>query len=171
MVVEHRRQQVVGGGDDVEIAVEMEIDLLHRRDLGVAAAGAAALDAKAGADGRFPQAENGFLAQTVEGVGQADAGGGLAFAGGSGVDGGNQDQLAGGGVLQPAVKVQGDLGLGLAVKLQMLLLDADLGGNRFNGLQPGFLGDFDGAKSCWIHILPDRGVGATGFENGAPSRS
>ena len=30
MVVKHGRQQVVGGGDDVEIAIEMEVDLLHR---------------------------------------------------------------------------------------------------------------------------------------------
>ena len=146
MVIEHRRQQVVGGGHDMEISIEVQIDLLHRRDLGVAAAGAAALDTKARSDGWFPQAEDGFLAQAIEGVGQSDTRGGLAFASGSRMDRSHQDQLACRGVLQPPVKVKADLGLGLAIQVQVLLLDADLGRDGFNWLQLGFLGDFDGTQ-------------------------
>ena len=46
--VEGRREQVVRGGHRVEVAVEVEVDLLHRDDLRVAAAGAAALDPEHG---------------------------------------------------------------------------------------------------------------------------
>src|SRR5699024_11635097 len=41
-VVDHGRQQVVGGADGVDVAGEVEVDVLHRHDLGVAAAGRAA---------------------------------------------------------------------------------------------------------------------------------
>ncbi len=141
VVVEHRGQEVVGGGDDVEVAVEMQVDLLHRRDLGIAAAGAAALDAEAGAHGRFAQADDGSLAEAIEGVGQADAGGGLAFAGRGGVDGRDEDQLAGGGIGEPPVEVETDLGLGLAEELEVFLLNAQLGGDGLDGLQFRLAGD------------------------------
>ena len=46
VVVDQRGQQVMGRGDGVEIAGEMEVDVLHRDDLGIAAAGGAALHAE-----------------------------------------------------------------------------------------------------------------------------
>ena len=42
--VDHRREQVVGGADRVDVAGEVEVEVLHRDDLGQAAAGRAALD-------------------------------------------------------------------------------------------------------------------------------
>ena len=50
VVIEQRREQIVGTGDGVEIAGEMEVDVFHRDDLGVAAAGRAAFDAEAGTE-------------------------------------------------------------------------------------------------------------------------
>ena len=50
MVVHHRGEQVVCRGDGVEVAGEMQVDLVHRHDLGEAAAGCAALHAEAGAE-------------------------------------------------------------------------------------------------------------------------
>jgi hypothetical protein len=44
--VERSGEQVVRRRDRVEVAVEVEVDLLHRNDLRVAAAGSAALDAE-----------------------------------------------------------------------------------------------------------------------------
>ena len=41
-VVDHGRQQVVGGADGVDIAGKVEVDVLHGHDLGIAAAGRAA---------------------------------------------------------------------------------------------------------------------------------
>ena len=37
MIVDHRREQIVRAGDRVEIAGEMEVDVLHRHDLRIAA--------------------------------------------------------------------------------------------------------------------------------------
>ena len=50
VVVQHGGQQVVGSADGVEIAGEVQVDVLHGDDLGVAAAGRAALDAEHGAE-------------------------------------------------------------------------------------------------------------------------
>ena len=58
VVVEHRRQQVVGGGDGVEVAGEVEVEQLHRDHLAVAAAGGAALDAERRAHRRLAQGDH-----------------------------------------------------------------------------------------------------------------
>ena len=46
VVVDHRGEQVVRRRDGVEVAGEVQVELLHRQDLAVAAAGGAALDAE-----------------------------------------------------------------------------------------------------------------------------
>ena len=46
MRLDHGRQQVVGRADGVDVAGEVEVEVLHRDDLGVATAGGAALDAE-----------------------------------------------------------------------------------------------------------------------------
>ncbi len=81
VVVDQRREQVVRAGDGVEVAGEVEVDVLHGDDLGVAAAGRAALDAEAGAERGLAQAAHGFLADAVEAVREADGGRRLALAG------------------------------------------------------------------------------------------
>ena len=79
VVVQHRCQQVVGRGDGVEVAGEMQVDLVHRRHLRAAAARRAALDAETGAEARLPQADHGFRAETVQGIAEADGRGRLAL--------------------------------------------------------------------------------------------
>ena len=147
-VVDHGGQQVVGGADGVQVPGEVQVDVLHGHHLGVAAAGCAALDAEHGAQGRLTQAEHRFFAQGVHGIGQAHAGGGLAFAGRGGADGGDQDQLALGlvGLGQQVVQ----LGLVVAVGDDVLALQAQLGGNFGDGLHFGGLGNFDVAQHCTI---------------------
>ena len=95
VVVEHGGQEVVGQLDGVEIAGEVEVDVLHGDDLGIAAAGRPALHAEARPQRRLAQADRGLLADAVQPVAQADAGGGLAFAGRRGRDRRHQHQLAG----------------------------------------------------------------------------
>ena len=84
----------------MEIAGEMQVDVLHRHDLGIAAAGRTALDAEAGAEAGLAQADDRLLADAVEAVAEADGGGGLALARRGRGDGGDQDQLAVGAGLQ-----------------------------------------------------------------------
>ena len=57
--VDERREQVVGGRDRVDVAGEVEVDVLHGHDLGVPAAGRAALHAEDRAERRLAQGEHG----------------------------------------------------------------------------------------------------------------
>ncbi len=94
VVVEQGGEQVVGRADGVEVAGEVQVDLLHRNDLGVAAAGRTALHPEAGPERRLAQADHRLLADAVEAVAEADGRRGLAFAGRGRIDRGDQDQLA-----------------------------------------------------------------------------
>src|SRR3546814_14745532 len=94
VVVDQGRQQVVRRGDGVEVAGEVEVDVLHRHHLGVAAAGGAALHAEAGPERGLAQAHHRLLADPVEAVAEADGGRRLALAGRRRRDRRHQDELA-----------------------------------------------------------------------------
>ena len=94
VVVDQRREQIVRGGDGVEVAGEMQVHVLHRHDLRIAAAGRTALDAEIRPERGLADADDRLLADAVQAVAEADGGGGLAFAGRRRVDRGDQDQLA-----------------------------------------------------------------------------
>ena len=125
----------------MEVAGEVQVDVLHGDHLGVTAAGGAALDAEHGAERGLPQADEGTLADLVEAVGETHRGGGLALTGGGGADGGDQDQLGLAGQLADLGQVQ--LGLILAVELQVLLVDAGLCGDLRDLLGLILLGDLN----------------------------
>ena len=93
VVVQHRRQQVVGRADGVKVPGEVEIDVLHRHHLGIAAAGGAALDAEHRPQGGLPQGHHGISADPPQPVRQPYRSGGLAFPGRGGGDSGHQNQL------------------------------------------------------------------------------
>ena len=140
-VVHHGGQQVVGCADGMQVAGEVQVDVLHGHHLGVAAAGRAALYAEHGAQAGLTQAEHGLFAQGIHCIGQAHAGGGFALARGGGADGRYQNQLALlVGLLKQAMV---DLGLVLAVQADLILGETQLFGNLGDGLHLGSLGDFD----------------------------
>ena len=62
VIVDQRREQVVSQRDRGEVAGEMQVDVLHRHDLRVAAAGGAALHAEHRAQRRLAQADQRLLA-------------------------------------------------------------------------------------------------------------
>ena len=66
VVVHERGQQVVRQGDGVEVAGEVQVDVFHGHDLGVAAACCAAFHAEDGAQRRLTQGDDGALADAVE---------------------------------------------------------------------------------------------------------
>ena len=129
VVVEHGGQEVVGQLDGVDVAGEVEVDVLHRDHLGVAAAGRPALHAEARSHRRLAEADGCPVADPVQPVGQADAGGRLALAGRRGGDRGHEDEFSGRGVVQAMVQIERDLGLHAAVVLQIFGADAQLGGD------------------------------------------
>ena len=92
VVVDQRRQQIMGRGDGVEVTVEMQIDVFHRNHLRAATAGCAPFHAETGAQGGLPQAHGRTHAQAIETVVQSHTGGGLALP--RGRYGGHQYQLA-----------------------------------------------------------------------------
>ena len=142
VVVEHGGQQVVGRADGVEVAGEVEIDVLHGHYLGVAAARRAALDAEHGAKRGLAQGDNDVLADAAQTVGQADGGRGLALARGRGRDGRDEDQPA---IRLVALAQQSrvDLGLPAAVLLQILFVDMRPRRDLGDGLHPAGLGDLN----------------------------
>ena len=126
VVVDQGREQVVGRADGVEVAGEMQVDVFHRHDLGIAAAGRTALDAEAGAEAGLAQADHRLLADAVEAVAEADRGRGLALARRRRGDRGDQDQLAVGLGFHAVDEIERDLRLARAVAVEMLLVDAEL---------------------------------------------
>ena len=94
MIVDHCRQQVVGDADGVEVAGEMEIDVLHGHDLRMATSGCSALDAERGAERRLPQADQRLAADTIERVTEAHCRRRLSLARRGRGDGGDENQPA-----------------------------------------------------------------------------
>jgi hypothetical protein len=72
VVVEHRGQQVVGRGDGVEVAGEVEVDLLAGTTIELAAAGGAALQAEGRPERRLAQRQADALADRRQPLGEAD---------------------------------------------------------------------------------------------------
>ena len=80
MVVDHCGKKIVGNADGMEIAGKVQIDVFHRHDLGIAAAGGAAFHAKARPERGLADADCGLLADFVEAIAQSDSRRRLAFA-------------------------------------------------------------------------------------------
>ena len=126
VVVDQRREQIVRRRDGVEVAGEMQVDVLHRDHLRVAAACRATLHAEAGAERGLAQRAHRLLADVVERIGEADRRGRLAFAGRRRRDRRHQDQLAVRLVLERLDEVHRHLGLVVAVGFEVLQRDAEL---------------------------------------------
>ena len=94
VVVEHRGKQVVGARHRVQVAGEVEVDALHRRDLRPSAARGTPLQAEAGSEGGFAQADHRPRAPRVKGIAEADRRGGLALARRGRGDAGDEHELA-----------------------------------------------------------------------------
>ena len=110
----------------MKIAGEVQIDVFHRHDLRVAAAGGAALHAERRAQRRLADAQHRLLADVIERVGQAHRGRGLALACRRRVDRANQNELAVGPALQRFDEIHRHLGLVVAVGFEIFRRDAEL---------------------------------------------
>ena len=72
VIIDEGREGVVGGGDGVEVAGKVEVNLFHRKNLGVTATGGASFHAEAGAEGRFPQGNDGLFSNSRHSQAQAN---------------------------------------------------------------------------------------------------
>ncbi len=69
VVVEHCREQIVGGSDGVKIAGKVQVDVLHRHDLRIAAAGGPAFHAERRTERRLANAQHRLFADVIERIG------------------------------------------------------------------------------------------------------
>src|SRR5208283_5827885 len=121
----------------------MEVDLVHRHDLGVASAGRAALQAEAGTERGLAQTDDRLPADAVERIAEADRRRRLALAGRGRVDRRHKNELAVGSVPETAKKIILELGDEAAEGMQGGFGRADLRGDLRNRLQTRSPRDFD----------------------------
>ena len=79
VIVEECRGEVVCCADGVHITGEVQVELLHRNHLAVAATCSAALDAENRSETWLSNRDGGAVANLVEALRESDGGGGLPF--------------------------------------------------------------------------------------------
>eukprot|EP00050_Salpingoeca_kvevrii_P017974 m.69679 g.69679 ORF g.69679 m.69679 type:complete len:436 (+) comp7835_c0_seq1:906-2213(+) len=127
--------EVVGGRDGVNVACQMEVELVHRDDLRVAATSSATLDAKCGALRRLAQACNARrLEMRSKCLSEADCGGGLSLAKRRRRDATDNDILSIGLARAGSNRAEADLCLVGAVVVVLGLAEADFLRNLRDGL-------------------------------------
>ena len=147
VAVDHGGEQVVGRADGVDVAGEVEVEVLHGDELRIAAAGGAALDAEDRAERRLAQGQHRVDADGVHGLGEADGGDRLALTQRRRRDRRHVDDLAVRRVLEALEDGHVvDLGLVAPVELELVLEDARLLGDGLDGLHGGGLRDLDVAR-------------------------
>src|SRR5262245_54758195 len=128
----------------MKISCEMEVDVLHRNDLRIAAAGRAAFDAETRTQAWLTQTNDRLFADAIERVPQANSGRGFSLAGRGWRYRRHQNELCIRPRLQLIHIVQRDLGLEVAVKKKITEIDAKPAmpnlGNRHH---VGLLGNLD----------------------------
>ena len=143
VVVQQRGQQIVGKRDGVEVAGEMEVDVLHRHYLCHTAASSATLHAEHGAEARLAEADDGLLADLVQCVTEADGRRRLAFAGGRRADGRDEDEFAVRARGQAVDVLQRNLRLVLAVLVQRVARETEPRGDIGDRVHGGSLSNLD----------------------------
>ncbi|CAB4852479.1 unannotated protein [freshwater metagenome] len=129
VVVDHRRQQVVGRGHCMEVAGEVQVQQLHRDHLAVAATGGTALDTERRAHRGLTQADDGLLADVLHRLAKAHRGGGLPFAEWRRGDGRNHHVFGLRATAQLIDRFQTDLGHIVAMLFEQMRPDTHLCGN------------------------------------------
>ena len=169
VVVDHRGEQVVGRRDRVEVAGEMQIEALHRHDLGVASSRRAALDPERGSHRRLPDRDRRLLADVAEGVAQAHGRRRLALAERSRRDGGHDHVLRAGLAAQRLDGVELDLRDIVPVRLEQVRIDAHLARDLGHGQQTRLTRDLQVGRKLNLH--PSTPIGFPRASRGAISRS
>ncbi|CNI71397.1 Uncharacterised protein [Mycobacterium tuberculosis] len=157
VVVDHGGKQVVRCGDGVEVAGQVQVQLLHGNDLGVTAACCAALDAKGRAHCGLTQRQDCLAAGLCEALCEGDGGCGLTFTERGGGDCGNHDVL--GAALAGGLCVGGfveeDLSDILAVGFKAIFADAVVCCDLVNRPKIGGKCDFEvGRERLLRHCHP-----------------
>ena len=136
--------KVVGGGDGVDVAGQVQVEILHGDDLRIPASRGPALDAEGrplrgladGSNDLFPQVR-------AEGLAEADGGGGFPFPERGGRDRGDVHILPVRAVLEAVIHFQLDLGLVRPVQLKIFGFQSQFRGYLGDRLDLASLSDLD----------------------------
>ena len=149
--VNRGRDQVVRSSDGMDIAGQMQVEIFHRDDLAVAAAGRAALDAEGRPLRRLTDRCYDALAQQSQSLSQAHRSRRLALAQRRRCDSRDVNVLALRPVLELFEDIEVHFGLVFAVRLDVVRAEAQRGDDLADRLQFGRLRDFqvagDGRQS------------------------
>jgi hypothetical protein len=125
VVVGQGGQQIVRQTHRVEVSREVEVDVLHRDDLRMAAAGGPSFGPEARPERWLAQADDRFPADRIEAVAEADRRRGLALARGRRTEAGDEHELS----VRPAGErvddVEGKLGLVVAIGFDACTVEAE----------------------------------------------
>src|SRR5690606_18159902 len=143
VVVDQGREKIVGRGNGMEIAREMEVDVLHGDNLCITSTRRTALHAEAWAKRRLTHADDGLATDTIERIAKADRGGRLPLACRRRVDRRDEDKPAIRLVLQRSDEVARELGLVMAEGKQVFLRNIELCANLLDWLPGRLTGDLD----------------------------
>ena len=167
-VVEERRCEVVGRADRVDVTGQVEVEVLHRDDLAVAAAGGAALDPEHRPERRLADADRGLVPDVVEPLPQPDGRRRLALAERRRRDRGDDDVLPAGPLgLDPADPLERDLRLRPAVELDLVVVKAEVGGDVGDGPGRDGAGDLEIRRERHVAPLVSGWFGAAGGRAGS----
>jgi hypothetical protein len=130
-VVDQCCEQVVRARDGMEVAVEMQVDVHHRQQLGAAAAGASALHAEDGTEARLAQRRGPANTDACEALREANRHRGLALACRCRRDRRNQHEAP--GLRSGGERRQWQFRLVATVRLEHRRVDADRARHLANG--------------------------------------
>ena len=143
MIVQNRTEEIIGSGHGVNIAGKVEVDVLHRDYLRVAAAGSTAFDAEYRTQRRLTQSEHSLLADLRHCLTKTHAHRSLALPSRGGVDGSHENELAVGTAGSFCIEFFCHLCLVVSIGFEVLGFNAKTCGNFSDGLHLGSLSNFD----------------------------
>ena len=134
MIVQHRREKIVRRRHRMDIPREMQIDILHRDDLRISAAGRAALHAHARPQRRLAKTNHHLFPDLGKSLRQSHRRRRLPFTRRCRRNRRHQDQFPDRRTLDPLRQPQRHLGLVRPIRLQLLLRNSDRRRNLPDGL-------------------------------------
>src|ERR1043166_5471636 len=136
MIVEQGSEQGMRARDGVEVAREVEIDVVHRDDLGISPSGGAALHAEHRPEAWLTDAQRDLLAHAAQRLREANGYGAFSLARRRRVRGRDDDEAAANWTRRDLDR---NLRLVLAIQIEIVAPESQFGGDILDGSHLGAL--------------------------------
>src|SRR5438132_5909606 len=141
--VQDRGDQIVRGADRVDVAREVQVDLLHREDLGSASARRPALRAEHGPEGGLTDRDEALRPEAIQGLPESDRGEGLPLSLSGRGGAGDEAELPLAGLPGPVDGGEADFRDGFTLQNEVVLAESDVRGDIEDSPHRGRLSDLD----------------------------